>query len=216
MSLFNKVLGTIFEEEPQPSSNEGVSSVTTPAKVVAAPIDDKTAAFVSKLTEAAYARNTAFKTVLDATEKTKDIIPDEAMRIKAALATLTGESRTSASILQAIEIHLQDLTSEKTKFYTAAESNKAAEKNALNSKISEGERVSAQLKTDIATLEASIQDKKALLAQCDQNVADAKASQASIDSSFQLVTFSFDSAFERVTQDLLSKKSIFNSALKGK
>jgi predicted nucleic acid-binding Zn-ribbon protein len=221
MSLFNKVLGTVFEmpeEQSPPAGPTGTPAAVKPAHVPSsysyappAPAEDDP--MLLKLRAAAYARVTPFKTMLDSMDKMKGIIPDETMRAQAAYANVANDARTPTQILQAIDVHLQDLQAEQTKFVAITNSKKSADLQTIENDISIGNSGKAQLERDLTNLRQSVTDKEALLSQCILNINAAEDKKSSLDSTYSSVIASFDQAFTVVQNELTTKKVIFTNIL---
>jgi chromosome segregation ATPase len=223
MGLLDTIKNSIFEEDPNKPAAPAAAPVTsdpvgtTPSSapvstyVPAPAVDDEA---VKALRNVAYARPTAFKTLLDAMEKMKDIILDEGTRAKAAFATISSDARTPAQIIQAIDIHLNDLQGEQSRFNSLAES----KKNSLSTSLAAAENnTTREIETaerEWQALHDQMDAKNKRILELKDSLVKTQHERQNIDADFQRAATNFSVAYNQVRSELENKRNIFSTIFK--
>lgn len=109
--------------------------------------------FVTALRTAIKGRQSAYTQLLAAADKLVSIIPDANTRLKAAYAT-TG--RNVIEVVQAIDVHISDLESQRMQFTAAMEKTKSEAMGAMQSELTAIEPANATMNSTIQSLAQQI------------------------------------------------------------
>jgi hypothetical protein len=205
-SFWKKALSVVadFDEAPAvPKTPQPISvPVIAPTTAVQAATDDSE--LVTTLMTAALSRKTVFSGLIESAEKLKTVLPDELQRIKAA-AAMTG-TVTAAAIKTAVDGHLQDVNTERSKFTRELASMKATNVDAQVNQAIQLEDQASRERAELERLTASIAN---LAAQATQLRASADAATVNM----QTTTTLFSAAADHVDQRLAELRDTIISAL---
>lgn len=159
-------------------------------------------------------RKTAYTALVEASDRLKNVIPDEITRIKAAYAMIAGDGqRTLADVIQAIDVHLADVEGELMRFKQSSESAltskvgslRASARNLLGNNESRQQRITT-LEAEIATLRQGIVDDTN---KANEITAQADATEAEING----VAAKFSAVQAEIKSDLANRKIQLSSVL---
>ena len=211
--------GLVMEEDPSDQAPKG-STAAIPQNTnmggggyVAAPLSSAPMidpALMQHLQGVINKRRTPYTSLLEQSEKLRSIIPDDITRLKAS-AVSTGNDK--ASILQAIDIHINDLDQEAGNFKRFTDSEAASKIGGLQADAASRERTAADQDARIQALTQEIQQLQQSAAenraQAAQATVNAQAEQAELDR--KAATFGL--ALETVKNNLAAQKSALAATL---
>jgi hypothetical protein len=219
--LGSKLFGMMFETspdvtpnsaQPQPTAPAGVFSTSfnktfTPITSGAPSVDPEIMQFLQAKIGA---RRTPFTSLLESSEKLRAIIPDDITRLKAAAATTAGDK---AAILQAIDIHINDLDTEALNFQRFQDGEAKSKVEAFNTSgdgalqdAAEADKRIGELTQEIQHLQQRAADQRSASAQAKQSAA---AEQAELDRKSAAFTLALNAA----KSSLLQQKNVLNATL---
>lgn len=212
--------GLVMEEDPSDQVPKSSSTAAAPqntnmggAGYVAAPLSSAPMidpALMQHLQGVINKRRTPYTSLLEQSEKLRSIIPDDITRLKAS-AVSTGNDK--ASILQAIDIHVNDLDQEAGNFKRFTDSEAATKIGGLKADAASRERTAADQDTRVQTLSQGIQQLQQSAAEnraaAAQATVNAQAEQAELDRK----TATFSTALESVKANLAAQKSALAATL---
>lgn len=167
-----------------------------------------------RLRAAATARITPFKTMIEAMEKLRSIIPDDNVRAQAAYATVSNDARTPALILQAIDQHIMDLNSEKNRFVAASDTAKRNEITGIENSLNNANSQLTQVNQQIENLTKTLAAKQLQAEEISQNLIHLQNDRSGIEAKYNGISSSFDAAFSVVNSELETQKSVLINVLK--
>jgi predicted nucleic acid-binding Zn-ribbon protein len=190
-----------------------------PLAAAARPLGTSTAApaqnneFVTALRAAIKARPTAFTALLQSSDKLASVIPDPSMRLKAAYEMVRGDGRGINELLQAIEIHAQDLAQQQRQFDAASERKKTEVLATTQAELTNLGTGIDSARTQIAALTSQLQSLNQLIS--DNTVRQGELSQkiAAEEQHFVFAKQQFAAALSLVTSELSGQKAIISSTL---
>jgi hypothetical protein len=162
--MFSSIKNALFESDDKAkpvAPQVAVQPVNPfrPAGGPAAPIPQAVPqlnqAMVDAIRKGTFGRNTALTTLITASEQLADIIPDPVTRLKAAHRTAGG--RDSNQIVEAVNIHLNDINAEEARFKQALEQKSKTELGELHRTKSMNEGVITNKTQAIERLQAELQ-----------------------------------------------------------
>ena len=212
--MWDKLKSFVVEDESPKQPQKQVPQVSAPlgsAPSTAAPAaDDK---FVQALRTAIKSRPTAFTALLTTADKLANVIPDAATRLKAAYATVAGEGRDVRSILQAIDIHAQDLESQRMQFSKQSED---AMRAAVGAKKAELDTIDPSITSaaqQVQSLQQQIQALNDTIAQKNIRKGELTGEIAQEEQRFAAAKQQFETALTIVRSELDGQKAVIQSAL---
>jgi len=196
------------------AASPGPASPSNPQTYFPPSTPEADPAMLEMLRKVAYGRASSFKSILENMSKMESVIPDESTRAKAAFATMGGDTRTPQNVLQAIDVHIQDLDGEQIKFSNTSAARKTESLNAIATKLSGTENSIQRLLSELEALEQTKAQKLDQINQLNTNLASMQNDKAQIDFEFDKVASNFMVAFNVVKNELLSRKAIFQNIFK--
>lgn len=177
-----------------------------PTSIAAAPENQ----FITALRTAIKGRQSAYTQLLAAADKLVTIIPDANTRLKAAYAT-TG--RNVVEVVQAIDVHISDLESQRMQFGAALEKTKNDALGTMQNELNGLDPSVTSMTATITSLSQQIQDLQ-------QRIGTATARKAELSTQISLKTNEFTSSEQQFAQaltvvkgELDGQKSIVQSVL---
>jgi hypothetical protein len=218
--LFGALKGLVMEEDPNDTNSQGAQTAAAPQNTnsgsggyVAAPMSSSPMidpALLQHLQQVINKRRTPFTSLIEQSEKLRSIIPDDITRLKAAAVSVGGDK---ASILQAVDIHMNDLDAEAGNFQRFSDSEANTKIGSLKAEAANRERTATDqdarvqaLSQEIQQLQQSAAENRAAAAQATVN---AGAEQAELDRK----SAAFSSALNAVKSNLTTQKSVLSSTL---
>lgn len=216
-SFGKKILGLFVEtDETSPDSSTQtepqakVSVAKSPATSDSSVDQEMLATLQNKINS----RTSPYITLIEAADRLVSVIPDEATRLKAAFAMVSGDgNRSVSSITKAIDVHMSDLEGERIRFKKASDEQTMSKSASLREQaknlaaqnvLSSGQ--AERLLADIAKLQDSIVKNTAmnndLTLQADNSEAEIKA-----------VSAKFDRTVDYLKNDLAEKKLSLSNLL---
>ena len=217
--FFGKVKGLIFEEDSPPkevakpvvlqdqSKTVGFANKSSASELSG----DKFKQIFNHVETVSLSRKTAYTALLEAANKLKAAIPDETMRLNAAYAIVEGEQRTVQQMLQAIDVHLQDVDGEKLKFISGANNHQNTSIGKVDSDLNNLNQSNLSANQNIQSLEREIESYKSQIVDNIAKIGAASESRATMVSEFANVNLIFDKAVETVKQKLTSQRTLIQS-----
>jgi chromosome segregation ATPase len=196
MSWINAVKGAIFEETPGDTTVPApvAANPSNPSVPTAAPTVD--ADMVTAIKKTTLARKTAYTALLEAADKLTNVIPDSNTRIKAAYAMVSGEQRTIDTIVNALDIHINDVDSEKARFAQQSKSLHDTDVAAVRTQADTLAATNARLQQQIAELNQQVNANAASIAtlaqQADVRQQELDRAAAQFAASAQIVRAEFE------------------------
>ena len=169
---------------------------------------------LEKLRGVAFGRATPFKTLQEAMDKMASVIPDETMRAQAAYASISNDARTPTQILQSLDIHLQDLAGEQTRFASLTEVKRRNDLVAIDTTITKASTAMSTLGAEIEALQRQAQEKQNQIMQLSTELHNAEMEKSTIDIRNSQVAAEFDQAYNTVKAELETKRQIFQNIFK--
>ncbi|MES2018001.1 MAG: hypothetical protein V4484_16050 [Pseudomonadota bacterium] len=201
-SLGSKILGLFVDVDTSPKA----PTVTGMAPKAAAPVSINQQ-MLATLREKITSRSTAYVTLIEAAQRLASVIPDEATRMKAAFAMVSGEGiRSVASITQAIDVHIADLEGERMRFKQASDLQTNVKSAALRKQAETLATQTDCMQTEIARLQADVVKNTA---QCRDLTMQADQADTEITS----IAAAFDRSVDFLKADLAAKKAALSSIL---
>lgn len=213
-----KGLGKHIFEDDGKSTPAQTANPNTPIGVTATAVTSGAAIpanneYVGLLRTALKSRVTAFTNLLTAADKLATVIPDPNMRLKAAYEMVKADGRGLNELLQAIDIHANDLASQERSFLAQAES-------ALGSAIGAMERELQSLDSTNTSARQQIESFQQQIATLNTTIANNSVRQTELSNSiaserarFDTNKIQFSSALSTVQAELSSQKTIISSTL---
>lgn len=168
---------------------------------------------VEALKQVVTKRVSAFTTLEEKSNAMASAIPDETMRTKAAFGILAAEGRSAQDIIKAIEMHVNDVDSENTRFSNACNAAKATKSGGLRKQITELEG-KVTFDTDlIGKLQQQIADAQGRIAANQQNISELSSQAAAADADIDSKVAQFGAAADAVKQSLIGRKNALSSVL---
>ena len=156
-------------------------------------------------------RKTPFTALLESSDKLIKVLPDQKVRVQAAMAIVMGEGRTLQQILQAIDVHMSDIDGERLGFLKATEAKQKQDLgditnqiNITNQQVETSKTLSQQYKLKIAEL-----DQETVIA--NENLVKLNTDLAAKTTEFDTITAQFETAVKIVKNELVDQKSLINS-----
>lgn len=211
--MFDLLKGMFFEQEvPKPSQNDTTAQTPTHTQSTggftsSGPVLDPN--LMQHLRGIIIKRRTPFTSLLEAGEKLRSIIPDDVTRLKAAAVSIGDKN----AILQAVDIHINDLDAQADEFQRFADSEASSKIGTLKTKTANCEQAATAADQRVQQLQQEIQT---LQAQAAQNRADAAQSQAAAQNEqleLDRKTQSFAAALSATKNSLLQQKSVLSTSL---
>ena len=169
--------------------------------------------FVTLLRQAIKARNTPYTSLLTAIDRLT-MIPDMTVRTQAAFATIQGEGRGVREVLGAVDVHLQDLESQRMQFSQALDRQRAAAVGAAQAELDgvvpandAAQRQIEQLTQQITALSQQIAERNGRAIELQAQITNETAR-------FALQAQQFESALTVVKTELEGQKSVLAATLK--
>lgn len=214
--MLNKLKGMLFDEDS--SAAPGQPAAAVPPKPMAgspvpmtAPSHGPNEAMVEAIRKATFARNTALTTLIQQAENFKEIIPDPAMRMKAAHKA--SGSRSSKEISDAVIIHLNDVDGEVTRFSQTIESKIKAEVGGLTATADQQERQIAAMNNEVAQLNERLIALQTNLVAGAQKLSDLRAEASMKEADLRSAEVDFKGAADVVRAELNGHKANIVSTL---
>lgn len=159
-------------------------------------------------------RPTAYTALLDHADAFSDVIPDENMRLQAAGKAVTKDgSRTTASILQAIDVHIADVEGERMRFKQTTDNQIQMKSGKLREQVVNLEKQNQNNASEIERLQAQIAKLQENSANNATAINDLTIQANQAESDIVATAESFERAVEYVKNDLTNKKSKLASVL---
>lgn len=227
MSLLKGVLGAFVEfdetseekEAPAVKTNafNGVPNTQTPGTTYTAPAvpaaQSVNQEYVDAIEGIVNNRKTPYTTFVETSKKLEAIIPDETTRLKAAFVSISGEGRSLDTILQAIDIHISDISGEVMRFARTSETQIQQQvvlvKNNAEAKRAENQALSTQI-SNLQQQISALTDKIAANTN-EANTLDAEAATAEV--KIHTVENAFKSTADFVVNKLTSRKAMLSALL---
>jgi len=224
MGLWDKVKSAIVEDDgtveaaapqgaPQPQmqkvvrTNEG--GTMTSYHPVAPAVNQEMVAAIRKQT---FSRNTALTALITASDALADIIPDPAMRLKAAQKT-AGAGRGAKELAEAVQIHLNDVDGAEMQFGQALEGKIKQEVGGLQRQADVAEQSVQTMNQRIQQLQQEIQNLQQQSAEQSTNAMNLRSQAASKEAELRQADTEFKAAANAVRQELNSHKATILSTL---
>jgi chromosome segregation ATPase len=185
-------------QAPQASS-AGLASSTNPQMLAA-------------IRTAVYERNTAYTQLKNAAESLADVIPDPTMRLKAAQKT-AGAGRTAQQIVDAVDVHLQQVDAEELRFKTTLDKKINDTAHSLTAAVKLAEDSIASANAGIAAAEQQIANLRAVIAEQSSKASAATTELNSRTAELQQADAQFKAAADEVRIELRAAKSTILSTL---
>lgn len=155
-----------------------------------------------------------YSAFLESTQKLEGIIPDETMRLKAAIASITGDGkRTSDSILSAIDMHISDVEGQRLLFKGASDQRRRAEIDAPKARADSLRAQNTNIAANIEDLQKKIQamQEQAMTNDSEAQTLDAQSQAANVD--ITSVENRFGLSVDWVKNELAAKKQLLSSVV---
>lgn len=169
--------------------------------------------FVTALRNAIKARQTAFTALLAAADKLAGIIPDPTTRLKAAFATVSGEGRGIREVLQAIDVHIADLESQRLQFTRAMDGQKQSAIGTLQAELDSLKPSNDSAAAQIQSMQQQIQSLQELMANNNTRAGELSAKIATEGARFTTAAQQFETALVLVKGELDGQKAAVSSTL---
>lgn len=220
--MWDKLKSMVYEDAPAQKSAP-VDEKTTKSPLMktsstlqpvqpAQPAQQASPEFVSAIRKVIHGRNSAFTQLLSASEKLVDIIPDGALRLKAAFK-MAADGRTVQQVAAAVDVHLSDIENEERRFKAAIDQKVSTEVGAINARIATSERTSVTAAQQIEQLSARILELQQQQAAAAADAANAQNELYQKQHEIEDVQLQFKLAADAVRSELNSQKSAILSAL---
>jgi chromosome segregation ATPase len=212
--MWDKLKGLIIEDDAPATAAVPTQPVRT-VQVSAAGIPTVVAdnEFVQVLRNAIKGRQTAFTALLAAADKLAAVVPDPTQRLKAAFTMVQGDGRGVKEVLEAVEIHMADLTSQERQFDQAMERQKTTAVGIMQSELTNLQQSGPNIAQQIQQLQQQIH---ALNEQASRNAARSNELTAAISQEEQKLGFAkqkFATAMTIVQGELNGQKMTITSTL---
>lgn len=220
MSIFqgvgSKVAGFLFEQEE--SSDPKTPTVTNPipstnSDIVKDVTEQVDPSILNILNNIVSARKSSYTSLLEISERMLKAIPDETTRINAAYSVISREGRSADNVVQSIDLHLSDLSSEFNSFMNTSENTKRENLSALQTKLSQTESSIQTNNKTIDELAARIGELKRMNDEASNNVVQINSEIENAKSAVDKVVDKYKTTYEYVVNDLKSKKVFISSIL---
>lgn len=220
MGLFDTIKGQLFESDGAAVTEKPASTpqgVAAPAKVPGSSMTFTPTAAVNQEMVAAirkqtFARNTALTALIQASDALADIIPDPAMRLKAAQKT-AGQGRGAKELAEAVQIHLNDVDAAEMQFGKALEGKISAEVGGLTNQANAAEQHIGSMNTEIQSLQQRIQTLQQNIGEQTTNLANLRAQASSKEAELRQADIEFKAAAGAVRNELNGHKATILSTL---
>lgn len=169
--------------------------------------------YLTLLRNAIKARSTAFTALVANADKLANVIPDSAMRLKAAFEMVKGDGRGLKEIMGAIDVHLADLESQRMQFGAAMTRQK---QTAIGVLQSEFDSLAPANQTAASQIQALQQQIAALQETMNRNTSRAAELQSQITTEgmrFTTAEQQFETALQIVKTELEGQKAVVGSTL---
>ena len=212
MSIGKKIAGFFVETDDEPVAAPTVAQSS--AAPVASPSVGMDSNMVATLQRVVAARKTPYTALLEAADKLKSVIPDDATRLKAAFAMISSEGqRTLDGVLQAIDIHITDVDGEGMRFKQASDSNAVAKVGALRSRVASITATRDGTLQTIANLEKEIAAQRTSIAANEQEIIQFTTQANDAEREIAILNTQFKAAIDFLKADLTNKKTQLSSVL---
>ena len=217
--LGSKFMSFFVEVDEKPQTQPTPVATQTPSSVshnvqssVASPAFDPE--ILGMFQNAIVARKTPYTALLEKSNVLVDVIPDENTRVKAAFKMILSEGRTLDSVLQAIDLHISDISGELLRLRSTSE---GASKTKVQSL-----RAAAQGMIDlrdsnlkkISDLQAQIERLHNEATEADQKAVDQTNQANAAEAEITAIVERANAAADFVKQDLTNKKTALVTILK--
>ena len=211
-----KIFGLFVEtEEP---TQQTQSAPTTPAPTPVTSTGSTTPAFDSEILgmfqNAINARKTPYTALLEKSTVLADVIPDEITRVKAAFKMILSEGRTLDSVLQAIDLHVSDVSGELLRLKSTSETASKTKVLSLRSAATQSIELRDSNMEKIKLLQEQIETLHNEAAEADRKAVDMTTQANAAEAEISAVVDRATNAAEFVKQDLLNKKTTLTNILK--
>ena len=196
-----------------PLENGSAPPVRQPATLPSASAGPSDNPFIDLLRQAVKARNSPYTSLQLAIDKLS-MIPDPTVRTQAAFATIQGEGRGAREVLQAVDVHLQDLESQKMQFSQAVERQRTAALGALQSELDSIAPANAAAQQQIEQLSQQINNLTQQIGQRNARAGEVQAQIATEGQRFTLQGQQFEAALTIVKAELEGQKMVLATTLK--
>jgi len=169
------------------------------------------AEMVAMLTTKITTRKTPYIALVEAASKLADIIPDERLRLQAAFKMLDG--RKASDIISAIEIHIADLESEKTRFKLRTDQEVKSRSGAMRDQASDATRLVMMNEQKITDLEKQIVELRAANDAATTEAHDLNTRADSQEADLRAVQTRFEASIDYLQSDLATKKAGIGAVL---
>jgi len=219
-SIGKTLLGMFVETEDEPTpptlqaaapiaptpQSQATASVSIPAM-----IDQE---MVNTLQAVINGRKTAYTALLEASERLRNVIPDDVTRIKAAYAMISGDGQRSLeSITQAIDVHVNDVTGEVMRFKQASEQALSTKVSALRASVSNIKATNDSRQQSIANLQQQIVALQQSITSDSTKSTELSTQADAAELEIKGVADKFVAAAEFIKTDLSSKKAQLSTVL---
>jgi len=214
--LFDKAKGLLWEDDgAKPASKPAPAASSISAHSTAAPAAAGAASnkFVDALRSAIKTRQTAYTALLGAADKLASVIPDPNMRLKAAYATVAGDGRDVRSVMQALDIHTQDLESQKLTFSRQAEEAMKVSTGAAQVELDGIDPAIKSLSDQIVSLQQQVQTLGESIATKNARKVELTNTIATEQQRFASAKSEFETAMTIVKAELDGQRAVIQSAL---
>lgn len=214
--LFDKAKGLLWEDDgAKPASQPAPAASSISAHSTAAPAAAGAASnkFVDALRSAIKTRQTAYTALLGAADKLASVIPDPNMRLKAAYATVAGDGRDVRSVMQALDIHTQDLESQKLTFSRQAEEAMKVSTGAAQVELDGIDPAIKSLSDQIVSLQQQVQTLGESIATKNARKVELTNTIATEQQRFASAKSEFETAMTIVKAELDGQRAVIQSAL---
>jgi hypothetical protein len=155
-----------------------------------------------------------YSAFLESAGKLESIIPDETMRLKAAIASITGDGkRTADSILTAIDMHINDVEGQRMLFKGASDQRRRTEIDAPKARADQLRAQNTNIAANIEDFQKKIQalQDQAMTNDSEAQTLDAQSHSADVD--ITSVENRFGLSVDWVKNELAAKKQVLASVV---
>lgn len=214
-NVWNAVKGAMVEDDAPAAQAPQGNATAQPAKAGSMSFQPTTAVnaeMVATIRKQTFSRNTALTALITASDALADIIPDPAMRLRAAQKT-AGAGRGAKELAEAVQIHLNDVDSAEMQFGQALEGKIKAEVGGLNMQASGAEQQINSANTEIQNLNTRIQQLQQNIGEQTTNLANLRAQASTKEAELRQKELEFKAAAAAVRNELNGHKATILSTL---
>lgn len=218
--IWSKTIGLFVETDDAPATTPVQPTVAAPVAPAATvngtltPTPAFDPEILGMFQNAISARKTPYTALLEKSAVLADVIPDESTRTKAAFKMILSEGRTLDSVLQAIDLHIADVSGELLRLKSTSETASKTKVLSLRSAATQSIELRDSNMEKIKRLQEQIETLHNEAAEADRKAVDMTAQANAAEAEIAAVVDRATAAAELVKQDLSNKKTALTNILK--